>query len=74
MGDIYYQPDSGILAVFYDDLDQSVPPPGLVRVGAVEGDVDAIAAAGNHVSLRIDLMDGTQVLMPRPTGRRPADG
>ena len=37
------------MAVFYDDLGQTVPPPGLVRLGAVDGGLDAIAAAGNRV-------------------------
>ena len=37
-----------MLAVFYDDLGQTVPRPGLVRLGAVDSDLTAVAAAGNR--------------------------
>ena len=56
-GGIYYVPDSQTLAVFYDDLGQTVPPPGLIRLGAVDGDLTPVAAAGNRVRVRIDLAD-----------------
>ena len=39
-GGIYYWPDTGTLAVYYDDLGQSVPPPGLIRLGAVDTGMD----------------------------------
>jgi hypothetical protein len=46
---VYYWPDGGYFAVFYDDLGQQVPPPGLVRLGVVDGGLDAIASAGTPV-------------------------
>ena len=49
------------MAVFYDDLGQTVPPPGLVRLGTVDGGVDSIADAGNRIRVRIDLADGTRI-------------
>jgi hypothetical protein len=46
VGGIYYWPPSGDLAVFYDDLGQTVPPPGLVRIGTITGGLPAVADAG----------------------------
>jgi hypothetical protein len=44
------------LAVYYDDLGQSVPPPGLIRLGTVDtGVVDQIAEAGGLFTVRIDV-------------------
>lgn len=57
VGGIYYDPASQTLAVFYDDLGQSVPPPGLVRLGAVDSDLSSIAAAGNRFQARIGPAD-----------------
>jgi hypothetical protein len=57
-GGIYYWPDTGALAVYYDDLGQSVPPPGLVRLGAVDSGVEKIADAGGLFSVRIDRTPG----------------
>jgi hypothetical protein len=55
-GGIYYWPDTGTLAVYYDDLGQSVPPPGLIRLGTVDtGVVDQIADAGGLFTVRIDV-------------------
>ena len=54
-GGIYYWPDTATLAVYYDDLGQSVPPPGLIRLGTVDtGVVDEIAEAGGLFTVRID--------------------
>lgn len=52
-GGIYYWPGTAALAVYYDDLGQSVPAPGLIRLGVVETGLDEIAAAGRHVTVRI---------------------
>jgi len=38
-----------------------VPPPGMVRLGTVDGGVDTIADAGNRITLRIDLANGTRI-------------
>ena len=46
-GGIYYWPDGGDLAVFYDALGQAVPPPGLVRLGSIDTGLDTIAARGD---------------------------
>ncbi len=61
VGEMYYWPDSATIAIFYDDLGQSVPPPGMVRLGTVDGGVDMIADAGNRVRVRMDLADGTRI-------------
>jgi hypothetical protein len=39
--------------VVYDALGQSVPPPGLVRLGTADAGLSAIAAAGNHFTMMI---------------------
>jgi hypothetical protein len=57
VGQIYYSAPSRTFAVFYTDLGQSVPEPGLVRLGAVDTDLDRIADAGNRFTVRIDLAD-----------------
>jgi hypothetical protein len=36
VGGVYYWPTSRRLAIYYDDLGQSVPAPGLVRLGSVD--------------------------------------
>ena len=51
-------PTAATLVVFYDDLGQQVPPPGLVRLGVVDSGLDAVASAGNRFTVRIDLVDG----------------
>jgi hypothetical protein len=60
VGQIYYSATSATFAVFYDDLGQSIPDPGLVRLGAVDTGMDRIADAGNRFPVRIDLADHTQ--------------
>jgi hypothetical protein len=44
-GGIYYWPSSHKLAIFYVDLGQTVPSPGLVRLGTVDSGLDTIATA-----------------------------
>jgi hypothetical protein len=58
-GGIYYWPETAALAVYYDDLGQSVPPPGLIRLGAVDAGLDEIAGAGRQVTVQIDRVTGT---------------
>jgi hypothetical protein len=48
-GGIYYWPDGGDLAVFYDALGQAVPPPGLIRLGSVDSGLDTLATRGDVV-------------------------
>ena len=57
VGQIYYSAPSGTFAIFHDDLGQSVPDPGLVRLGAVDTGLDRIADAGNRFTVQIDLAE-----------------
>ena len=57
VGQIYYSAPSGTFAIFYADLGQSIPDPGLIRLDTVETNTDQIADAGNHFTVRIDLVD-----------------
>jgi hypothetical protein len=59
VGEIYYSAPSGTFAIFYDDLGQSIPNPGLVRLGSVDTGIDRIAEAGNRFAVRIDLTNYT---------------
>lgn len=54
LGGIYYWPDTATVAVYYDDLGQTVPPPGLIRLGALDADPAAIADTGRKVTVLID--------------------
>jgi hypothetical protein len=53
-GGIYYWPDTATLAIYYDDLGQTVPPPGLIRLGALDTDRAAIADTDRKLPVRID--------------------
>ncbi len=59
-GEIYYSSASSSFAIFYDDLGQSVPDPGLVRLGAVDTGRDRIADASNRFTVHIDLAHHTK--------------
>jgi hypothetical protein len=50
---IYYWPPGGDIGIYYDDLGQTVPLPGMVRLGSVDGGLDAIASAGNRFTVWI---------------------
>jgi hypothetical protein len=52
-GDLSYWSPSGKIAVVYDPLGESVPPPGLVRLGSVHAGLSAIASAGNDFAMTI---------------------
>jgi hypothetical protein len=52
-GDLSYWSPSGRIAVVYDALGRSVPPPGLVRLGTVDSGLRAIAGAGNDFTMTI---------------------
>jgi hypothetical protein len=54
VGEIYYSAPSRTFAIFYDDLGQSIPEPGLVRLGVLDGGLDAIDSAGNRFTVQID--------------------
>ena len=57
VGQIYLSAASSTFAIFHDDLGQSIPDPGLVRLGAVDAGLDRIAHAGNRFTVQIDLVD-----------------
>jgi hypothetical protein len=57
VGEIYYSAPSSTFAIFYDDLGQSIPDPGLVRLGTVDTMTDRIAAAGSRLTVQIYLAD-----------------
>jgi hypothetical protein len=54
-GDIYFWPTSDVVAVYYDDLGQTVPEPGLIRLGVIDTGLDSIAGAGRRFKVRIDV-------------------
>jgi hypothetical protein len=57
VGEIYYWPPSSDIGIVDTDLDQSLSPPGLVRLGAVSSGLDEIAAAGNWFTVWVDRAD-----------------
>jgi hypothetical protein len=52
-GDLSYWSPSSKIAVVYDALGESVPAPGLVRLGTVDTGLSAIASAGNDFTMTI---------------------
>ncbi|MFI7068392.1 cyclophilin-like fold protein [Kribbella sp. NPDC050124] len=52
-GGIYYWPETATLAVYYDDLCQTVPPPGLIQLGTLV-DPTAISQVGRRTTVRMD--------------------
>ncbi|MFI9842058.1 cyclophilin-like fold protein [Nonomuraea sp. NPDC051941] len=59
-GEVYFWPSNGVIAVYYDDLGQMVPDPGLVRLGIIEAGLDRLAAAGKQVTVRIEPAAATR--------------
>jgi hypothetical protein len=51
---LYYWPPSGDVAIVYDDLGQTVPPPGMVRLGTITSGLPTIASAGNRFTVSIE--------------------
>ncbi|WP_256363730.1 cyclophilin-like fold protein [Phycicoccus sp. Soil802] len=62
-GELYYWAPSHTVAIFHDDLGQSVPPPGLVRLGVVDSGLSSIDEAGNSFLVRIEPATGTPTTM-----------
>lgn len=52
-GGLYYWAPTKSFAVFYADLGQTVPPPGLVRLGSIDSNLRAVAEAGNHTTVTL---------------------
>ncbi|HET7477070.1 MAG TPA: cyclophilin-like fold protein [Dermatophilaceae bacterium] len=59
VGLLYYWAPGNAVAIFYDDLGQTVPPPGLVRLGVVDSGAASIGKGGNRIPVRIELADRT---------------
>ncbi len=55
VGELAYWSPSSTVAIVYDDLGQTLPPPGLVRLGVIDGGLAEVADAGNSFTVRIDL-------------------
>ncbi|WP_344492161.1 cyclophilin-like fold protein [Nonomuraea monospora] len=53
-GEVYLWPSNGTIAVYYDDLGQTVPGPGLVRLGVVDAGLDRLASARGQVTVRFE--------------------
>jgi hypothetical protein len=68
VGGVYYWPPSGDVAVFYEDLGQTVPPPGLVPLGTVTEGLDAVAGAGRSTAVTVHAVraGGAAAGMPTP--------
>jgi hypothetical protein len=54
-GGIYFWPQSGVIAIYYADLGQAVPDPGLICLGGVDTGLDDLAGAGRTVTVRLEL-------------------
>lgn len=50
---LYYWPPSGDLGIVYDDLGQTVPAPGMVRLGTVTSGLPRVASAGHRFTVSI---------------------
>jgi hypothetical protein len=59
VGELVDWSPSATVAVIYTDLGHSVPEPGLVRLGVIDIGLTDIAAAGNDLTMRIDLESGS---------------
>jgi hypothetical protein len=55
VGELAYWSPSSTFAIVYDDLGQTVPPPGLVRLGVIDNGLPEVADAGNGFTVHIDL-------------------
>jgi hypothetical protein len=53
-GGIYFWPGTDVIAIYYDDLGQSVPDPGLVQLGVIETGLEALADAGRRFTVAIE--------------------
>ena len=58
-GDIYFWPTTEVIAIYYDDLGQTVPAPGLVRLGVVDTGLRYLADAGHRFTVRIERAAAT---------------
>ena len=54
LGGLYYWPPSGDIGIVYDDLGQTVPPPGMVRLGTVTSGLGTIGSAGHRFPVLVE--------------------
>jgi hypothetical protein len=54
-GDIYFWPQTDVIAIYYDNLGQQVPDPGLILLGIIDNGLDSLARAGRRLTVRIEL-------------------
>jgi hypothetical protein len=54
-GEVYLWPPTAVIAVYYDDFGQTVPDPGLVRLGVIDSGLDHLAEAGSGFEVQIEL-------------------
>jgi hypothetical protein len=54
-GGIYFWPTTDVLAIYYADLGQAVPAPGLIRLGSVGSGLSGLENAGRQATVRIEL-------------------
>jgi hypothetical protein len=57
VGELCYWAPSHMVVILYDDLGQTVPPPGLIRLGVVDSSLSSISTAGNRFPVRIETAD-----------------
>jgi hypothetical protein len=57
VGELAYWAPSNEIAIFYADDGQTIPQPGLVRLGTIDTGLEVIAAAGNDFELTIEPLD-----------------
>jgi hypothetical protein len=57
VGEIAYWAPGNDIAIFYADDGEPIPPPGLVRLGAVDTGLNVIATAGKDFQMTIEPLD-----------------
>jgi hypothetical protein len=57
VGEIAYWAPGNDIAIFYANDGQSIPRPGLVRIGTIDTGLEVIAAAGEGFQMRIEPLD-----------------
>jgi hypothetical protein len=57
VGELAYWPPGNEIAIFYADDGQTIPQPGLVRLGTIDTGLEVIAAAGDDFELTIQPLD-----------------
>jgi hypothetical protein len=57
VGEIAYWSPANDIAIFYADDGQTIPQPGLVRLGTIDAGLDVIATAGSDFEMTIEPLD-----------------